>query len=229
MCLMWALLPLVTTLLFTKVPIIPFGEEVGEVPYRKIFSNRMFLVFILIMLCAGASELSMSQWASLFAETGLGVSKAVGDLLGPCMFALFMGIARLLFGKYGEKVDTFNVLSISSLICVIGYIVSVFSENPIISLFGCALVGFGSAVMWPGTLSLAAKHCSFAGIALFGLLAMSGDIGCCVGPTLVGQISSNISIFNSSLKAGLLGASIFPIVLMVCVNVLKRSIGKKDI
>ncbi len=221
LCYLWALVPLVTLLMFFKVPIIPFGKEHGKVSFKNIFSNGMFRLFVLVMMCAGASEIAMAQWASLFAETGLGVSKTMGDLLGPCMFAAAMGISRLLFAKFGEKADTFNVLIVSAVVCMAGYIIAVFSKNPVISLIGCGIVGLGSAIMWPGTLSLAAKYCSFGGMALFGLLAMSGDIGCCVGPAVVAEISTRISIFDSPLKAGLLCATIFPVVLMITVNILK--------
>ena len=221
LCLLWALFAFLTMMLFFKVPIVPFGNNTEKVSYKKLFSSNMFRIFVIVMLCSGASEIAMSQWASLFAETGLGVSKTMGDLLGPCLFAFFMGVARLLFGKFGEKVDTFNVLSVAGIICVIGYFVSVFAKNPIVSLIGCGIVGFGSAVMWPGTLSLAAKHCKEGGVALFGLLAMGGDVGCCLGPTVVAGISTNHAIFGSPLKAGILCATIFPLLLMIFVNVLK--------
>lgn len=229
LCYLWAIVPLFTLILFFKVPIIPFGMEHGRVSFKKIFSNEMFRIFIIVMMCAGASELAMAQWASLFAENGLGVSKTLGDLLGPCLFAFTMGVARLLLGKYGEKINTFNVLSIAGIICVIGYLVSAFFKNPIISLLGCGIVGFGSAVMWPGTLSLAAKKCSDSGVALFGLLAMGGDIGCCLGPSLVAEVSTRFSIFGSPLKAGLLCAIIFPIILMISVNILKAKSNEEKL
>ncbi len=227
LCYLLSVVPLITMLLFLKVPIIPFGQDKGRVSYKRIFSNRMFRIFLLVMMCAGASEIAMGQWASYFAETGLGVSKTMGDLLGPCMFAIAMGISRVLFSKFGERLDTFNVLLVSSIICVVGYVLSVVAKNPIISLIGCGIVGLGSAVMWPATLSLAAKHCAFGGMALFGLLAMGGDIGCSVGPTLVAKVSTHFSIFNSPLKAGLLCATVFPALLMVAVNILKIILKKK--
>ncbi len=227
LCYLWALVPFFTMLFFLKVPIIPFGVEHGKVSYREIFSNGMFRIFVVVMICSGASEIAIAQWTSWFAETGLGVSKAMGDLLGPCMFALAMGVGRISLGKYGEKFDTFNILSIAGVICVIGYLVTVFSKNPILSLFGCTIVGFGSAIMWPATLSIAAKHCSNLGVALFGLLAMGGDIGCCIGPMLVAKTSTFFTISNSPMKAGFLCALIFPVVLMISVNVLKRKSMQK--
>ncbi len=226
---LWAIVPLVTILMFIKVPIVPFGGEEGSLPIKKIFSGRMFRLFFLVMLCAGASEIAMSQWSSFFAEKGLGVSKTLGDLLGPCMFAFAMGLARLLFGKHGERFDTFKVLPVAGLICVCGYLITVFSQNPIISLVGCGIVGFGSAIMWPGTLSLAAKHCSEGGVALFGLLAMGGDVGCTVGPKLVAEISRGFSIYGSPIKAGLLAAIVFPLALMTLVFVLKKMSKQKKI
>ena len=226
LCYIWAVLPLFTLVLFFKVPIIHFGEDTEKMSYKEIFSNGIFKVFLVVMLCAGASEIAMAQWASLFAETGLGVSKTMGDLLGPCLFALAMGMTRMFFGKYVERFNLFDVLSVSSVVCVIGYLVAVFSIKPVVSLIGCAIVGIGVAMMWPGALSLAANHCSFAGASLFGLLAMSGDVGCCLGPSFVAQISSNMSIYDSPLKAGLLGATIFPIILMVCAISLKARTKK---
>lgn len=226
---LWAIVPLVTILMFTKVPIVPFGEEGESLPIRKIFSGRMFRLFFLVMLCAGASELAMSQWASFFAEKGLGVSKTLGDLLGPCMFAFAMGVSRLWLGKYGERVDTFNVLPIAGLICVCGYLITVFAKNPIVSLLGCGIVGLGSAVMWPGALSLAAKYCSEGGVALFGLLAMGGDVGCTVGPKLVAEVSRGLSIYGSPIKAGLLASIAFPSALMILVFVLKKLSKQKKL
>ncbi len=221
LCFLLALVPSITMLLFFKVPIIPFGKNVESISYREIFSNGMFRIFLIVMICSGASEIAMSQWASYFAETGLGVSKTVGDLLGPCLFAVAMGISRVLFSKFGEKTDTYNVLLAGSVICVSGYALTALSKNPVISLIGCGIVGFGSAVMWPATLSLAARYCAFGGMTLFGLLAMGGDIGCSIGPALVAKVSTHFSIFNSPLKAGLLCAIVFPVVLMISVNILK--------
>ncbi len=229
LCYLWAVLPLFALILFLKVPIMHFGEDVKKVSYKKIFSNGIFKIFLVVMLCAGASEIAMAQWASLFAETGLGVSKTMGDLLGPCFFALTMGLTRIFFGKHIERFNLFDILLISSAICAFGYLVAVFSKEPIISLIGCAVVGIGVAMMWPVALSLASKYCSFAGAALFGLLAMSGDIGCCIGPTFVAQVSSKMSIYNSPLKAGLLGATIFPLILMLCSVLLKTKIKREDV
>lgn len=226
LCYVWTIIPLFTSLLFLKVPIVPFGN--GEsCSLKKIISSGLFGIFALLMLCAGAAELAISQWASLFAETGLGVSKTMGDLLGPCLFAASMGIFRALYGKYGDRINLYFALIFSSVICIIGYLVTVFVQNPIVSLIGCGICGFGVAIMWPGTLSLAAKHCAFGGTAIFGYLAMCGDIGCSVGPALVANASERFSLFGSPLKAGLLCAIIFPVILMLGVISLKIKLRKQ--
>lgn len=228
LCYAWAILPVITLLMFTKVPIVPFGDSDSETSIKKIFSSGLFRIFALLMLCAGAAELAMSQWASLFAETGLGVSKTTGDLLGPCLFAATMGIGRATYGKYGEKLNLYSALIISAVICIAGYLTAVFAPNPILSLLGCGLVGLGSAIMWPGTLSLAAKHCAFGGTAIFGFLAMAGDIGCSTGPSLVAAVSGRVQLFGSPLKAGLLFAIIFPAVLLFEIIRLKKRFSHKN-
>lgn len=215
LCYLWAILPVVTMILFFKVPIASLNEGAERTSFTKLFSTKIFWAFVVFMMCAGAAELAISQWASYFAETGLGVSKTVGNLLGPCMFAVMMGIGRAMYGAYSEKVDVCTALLGSAAICVVGYLVTVFCKNPVVSLLGCGICGFGVAVMWPGTLSLSSKCCPFGGTAMFGLLAMSGDIGCCVGPSLVAKISSSFSVMGSSIKAGILCSIVFPIVLLL--------------
>ena len=228
LCFLWAIVPAVTILLFLKVPIVPFGEGREKGTFKKLFRNKLFWVFAILMLSSGASELAIAQWASLFAQKGLGVSKAMGDLLGPCLFAILMGIGRVLYGIYAEKINTANALIISSLICIIGYLMSSLCQNPIISLIGCGLCGFGSAMMWPGTLSLAAKHCAYGGTAIFGLLAMSGDIGCSVGPFVVARVASKYQIFGSDLKAGILSSVVFPIMMIAGVVMLGMMLRNKE-
>ena len=228
LCFIWAVLPCLTIALFTKVPIIPFGKEEDRAPLKKMFSQKVFWLFALIMLSAGAAELAVSQWASLFAETGLGVSKATGDLLGPCLFAVMMGIARALYGKFGERLRVGKALIISGFICIVGYLITVFSPMPVISLLGCGVCGFGVAIMWPGTLSLATENKLSGGTALFGLLAMAGDIGCSSGPALVAAVSERYSILGSDLKAGLLCAVLFPIILVTGVMAIRIKMYKKD-
>ena len=227
MCFIWAILPAVTIGLFTKVPIVPFGSEEKNGSFKKIFSSGLLIVFIVLMLCSGASEIAIAQWASLFAEQGLGVSKTLGDLLGPCLFSLAMAIVRTWYGKAGEKIDLFKMLTVSAVVCIIGYLVASFSKNPIISLIGCGICGLGVAVMWPGTLSLAAKYCAFGGTAIFAYLAMAGDMGCSTGPALVAAVSERTSLLGSPLKAGILSAIIFPVIMLIGVIALKYVINKK--
>lgn len=228
LCYFWALIPLVTMYLFLKVPIIPFGEGKETVSFRTIFKTKLFWVFVLLMTSAGAAELAMSQWASMFAETGLGVSKTMGDLLGPCMFAFLMGIGRFIYGRYGDKLPLIGSIKVSAVICICGYLVASLVKNPVLALVGCGMCGFGVAIMWPGTLSLAAKYCHFGGTAIFGLLAMSGDIGCCLGPYTVAKVSTHFTLYGSELKAGLLFAIIFPVIQILTVTYLPRAIkGEK--
>lgn len=213
----FAALPLVTSFFFTKVPINVFGGEGEEkMKISAFLSNKTFWIFTLLMLCSGASELAISQWSSMFAETSLNVSKNTGDLLGPCMFAVCMGIARVGFGAFGERLNLKRSLTLTSLLCVFGYIVATVIPNPYINLAGCGICGFSVGLMWPGTMSLAAKHFPKGGTTLFGLLALSGDIGCSIGPETVGFLSESFSF-----KTGLLAAAIFPLLMMLLSALLK--------
>lgn len=214
----WAVLPFMTALLFAKVPINVFGEENGErTKFSEFFRSGAFWVFILLMLCSGASELAISQWSSMFAETSLHVSKNTGDLLGPCMFAVFMGIARVGFGRFGEKLNLKRSLTLTSLLCITGYITASAIPHPFINLAGCGICGFSVGLMWPGTMSLAAKQFPKGGTALFGLLALAGDIGCFTGPELVATVSE-----FSTLKIGILSAVIFPVILLLLTFYLRK-------
>lgn len=226
LCIIWSVIPLAAIFLFARVPIIQFGNGEEKIPFGKLFRVKLFWIFVLLMLCSGAAEVAMAQWASMFAETGLGVSKTLGDLLGPCFFAVLMGIARVLYGKYGHRLNLIAGLIISSIISILGYLLCSLCPNPIISLIGCGICGFGVAIMWPGVLSLAARYCSFGGTAIFGLLAMGGDIGCWVGPLAVARISSGFSIMGSQLKAGLLFSSIFPTLMIIGVLSLNKMVNK---
>lgn len=217
----WAIFPLLTALLFSQVPIQSFTNEETKVPIRKLFSMKIFWVFLVLMLCSGASALAMSQWASLFAESALGVSKTVGDLFGPCMFAVAMGLSRVLYGKFAAKLNISNYIITCSGLCVVSYLLVSLSPNSYLSLIGCALCGFSVGVMWPGVLSLAAGKCPQGGTALFALLALSGDIGCFTGPNTAAAISESFTIGGSALKAGLLGCVIFPVVMILGTLILK--------
>ena len=225
LCVLWAILPMLTALLFTRVPIHSFTDEETKVPMRKLFGMKVFWIFLILMLCSGASELTMAQWASLFAETALGVSKTVGDLFGPCLFAITMGISRVLYGKFADKVSLTKYIILSAMLCVVSYLLVSICRSSVLSLTGCALCGFSVGVMWPGVLSLAAVKCPEGGTAIFALLAMAGDIGCFAGPALAAQVSEHHSLLGSPLKAGLFAAVVFPIVLILGTYLLKN---KKD-
>ena len=216
---LWALIPGANAVLFATSPIITLSSGTEHLPIRKLFKARVFWVFMLVMLCAGASELSMSQWASYFAERGLGVSKAFGDLLGPCMFALLMGAARALYAAFSTRIRLNTILIASGVLCVLSYLLAVLSPFPVLSLVGCGLCGLSVGVMWPGTLSLSAEKYPQFGTAMFGLLALAGDIGCSVGPSIVGFVSQ---LTDGRLQSGLLVAIIFPVLLMIGVHMLHK-------
>ena len=197
-----------------------------HVPARALLKNRVFWLFLVLMICSGASEQSISQWSSLFAEAGLGVGKTLGDLLGPCMFAVLMGASRLLYGVIGEKIDVRRGLFLSSLLCIVSYLLAILSPWPLLALAGCALAGFSVGLMWPGTISLAAPAIPSGGTLLYSLLALGGDVGCAASPGLVGLISGRIAASGGTseagLKAGLAFGLIFPMLLALGCLTLKR-------
>lgn len=226
----WSIIPLYNLFRFLRVPLIPPVSEEEKMPYRQLFSARAFLIALVLMTCAGSSELTMSQWSSLFAEKGLQVPKFMGDLLGPCLFAVFMGTGRLLYGIWGHKIHLKSALTASGVLCVACYLVTVFARLPVVSLLGCAVCGFSVALMWPGTFSLTAGAFPKGGTAMFGTLAIFGDLGAAVGPWLAGFISDaaqkssalasiglayNLNAEQFGLRSGLLVAMIFPILLVV--------------
>jgi fucose permease len=211
LALLWACLPLLNAFYFLFVPIAKLTAEGEEHSIRELFSLRLFWVLIALMICAGASEQAMSQWASAFAESGLKVPKAVGDLAGPCLFATMMGVARVLYSKMSERIDLAKFMAWSAALCVASYLVAVFSPLPALSLAGCGLCGFSVGIMWPGTFSIAAHRCPRGGTAMFALLALAGDLGCAAGPTAVGFVSNAA---NDNLKLGLLAGIAFPVLLL---------------
>jgi fucose permease len=234
---MWSLIPIYNLFQFLKVPLMPTVHEDEKTPLRELFRTRTFILALILMMCAGASELTMSQWSSLFAEKGLQVPKMIGDLLGPFLFALFMGLGRSLYGVFGHKINLRSALVISGALCVICYAVTIFVQIPVISLLGCAVCGLSVSVMWPGTVSLTAGAWPKGGTAMFGLLAIFGDLGAAVGPWLAGLISDltlqlrditdigqayGLNPDQLGLKAGLLSAIIFPIMLTVGVFMLRK-------
>ena len=208
LALVWAILPLGNALLFTQVPIYSLVET-GEPGMRisKLLRTRIFWVFMLLMLCAGASEQGMSQWASSFAEAGLGVSKSMGDLCGPMLFAILMGTSRALYGKYGERLPLELCMKLSAGLCIVSYLVVSLSAWPVLSLLGCGVCGFSVGILWPGSFSIASRSISRGGTLLFALLALGGDVGCSFGPTFVGTVSS---MAQGDLHFGILTAVVFP-------------------
>lgn len=208
----WAIIPIVNGLIFTKAPIAPLVEE-GEtgMTILGLCREKMFWILLLMMVCAGASEQAVSQWASTFAEKGLGVSKAIGDLAGPMAFAILMGSARAFYGKFGDKIDLDKFMVGSGLLCIASYLMISLSPLPQLSLLGCAICGLSVGIMWPGSFSKAAAVMRNGGTAMFALLALGGDLGCSGGPTLVGYVSS---IFSEDLKKGIFAAIVFPVLLI---------------
>ena len=210
----WAVLPLINAVLFANTPIPDISEQQKEqISFGELLKNRVFWIFFVIMLCAGASEIAVSQWASAFAEKMLDIPKSAGDIAGPAMFAVLMGTARTLYGKYGEKVELGRMIFICSLLCILSYLMISLSPNSIISVMGIGLCGFSVGIMWPGTFSLAAASVK-GGNAMFALLALAGDIGCTAGPTLAGLVAEAA---NDNLKLGILSAIIFPTILAVMI------------
>ena len=209
---LWAVIPILNALVFTRVPIAPVLPEGEEgMTIGTLFQNRTFWLLFVMMICAGASEQSVSQWASLFAEKGLGISKTAGDLAGPMAFAVLMGASRAFYGNYGEKINLDRFMAVSSVLCILSYLCLVFMPVPVLSLAGCALCGLSVGILWPGTFSRASKALPAGGTALFALLALGGDIGCSGGPSLVGMVSG---MCKGNLKIGILAALIFPVLLL---------------
>lgn len=216
---LWALVPLANVFLFASSPIRVLTEAGEALPMRKLLRMGLFWLSVLLMICSGAAEQAMSQWASYFAERGLGVSKTAGDLLGPCSFALLMGLSRWFYGTKGGKIPLETFILCSGGVCIVSYLIAVFSPMPLVSLIGCGLCGLSVGIMWPGVFSLSARHCARGGTAMFALLALAGDVGCASGPTVVGTVSQ---WFGGELKAGLLAAVAFPTALMIGILILNR-------
>lgn len=217
---LWAIVPLINMVVFLRVPIAPLIAE-GEkgMTLRELAGKRIFWIFLLMMVCAGASEQAVSQWASTFAEKGLGVSKTLGDLTGPMAFAILMGTSRALYGKFGDRMDLSRFMSASCLLCAASYLAISLVPSPAVGLLGCAICGFSVGILWPGTFSKAAAELPRGGTALFALMALAGDVGCSGGPTLVGVVSG---AFGDDLKKGIFAALVFPILLLAGIFLLKR-------
>ena len=220
----WALLPLANCFVFTKVPLAPLVAEGGTgMHIGQLFRSRVFWVIMLMMLCAGASEQAVSQWASTFAEKGLGVSKAVGDLAGPTVFALLMATSRLLYGKFGAKIDLNKAMMASALLCVVSYLLIGLTNSPVLGLVGVGLCGLAVGIFWPGTFSTAAASLRSGGTAMFALMALAGDLGCSGGPTLAGAIAG---AFGDNLRLGILCAVAFPALMILGILLIRRTDAK---
>lgn len=219
----WAAVPVCNAFYFSQVPIPSPVDGGAGMHIGSLARSGVFWALALLMICAGASEQAMSQWASAFAESGLRVSKAAGDLAGPCLFAALMGLARVLHAKLGGRVDLSRYLTVCAFVCAAGYLAAALASSPDLSLLGCGLCGFAVAVMWPGTISLAAERCHGGGTAMFALLALAGDAGCTLGPTVVGFVSAAM---GDDLKRGLLAAVAFPLLLLAGLTLCRRVVKK---
>jgi len=217
----WAALPFCNAFNFIKCPIERLVEDGDSMSIGQLFHTPIFWLMALLMVCSGASEISMAQWASAFTESALGVSKTVGDLAGPCLFAVLMGVSRAYYGKNSEKLGLTKTMLGCGLLCICCYLLASLASSPILGLAGCAICGISVGIMWPGTLSISAQKCPRGGTAMFALLALGGDLGGSIGPALVGGVSS---LADNSLKAGLLAASLFPILLIAGLFILKRAV-----
>lgn len=218
----WALVPLYNTFNFISCPIERLVEDGKSMGIRKLLKMPIFWLMIILMVCSGASEASMAQWASAFTESAIGVSKTVGDLAGPCLFAMFMGISRILYGKFSEKLDLTKVMLVCGILCAGCYLLASLSTVPILGLAGCALCGLTVGIMWPGSISISSQKCPRGGTAMFAFLALAGDLGAMVSPAMVGTLSE---MADGNLKTGLLAAAIFPIVLVFGLLILKKYVN----
>lgn len=223
---LWAIVPIANGIAFINVPIISMEESTGEsTPMSQLFKIKMFWIFIVLMCCAGASELVISQWASAFAEKALGISKSLGDLLGPTLFAVLMGLSRVIYGKYGDKIGLDRMMILSCALCVIAYLMIALFASAVIGLTGIAISGFAVGIMWPGTYSKAAGVMKGGGTAMFAFLALAGDLGCTSGPTFAGWTAA---VFGDNLKVGILCATVFPAVMLMTLLMTRNSLAHKS-
>jgi MFS family permease len=221
----WAIVPIINAIYFCFVPIQPVVPKEKQHRMLELFREPKFWIFMILMVCAGASSQAICQWGSVYAEMSLGVSKEVGDLVGPCGFAFFMGITRLLYGKYAERFDLEKLLLGSGILSAICYLIIGTTSNAMFGLLMCALCGAAVGIFWPGTYSIAAKSMPLGGTALFAFMALAGDAGCSVGPTVVGLVAEQ---FQGNLKIGMRAALIFPLLIFVGVCLLKRTMCLRE-
>lgn len=221
---LWALVPLYNTVNFVSCPIERLVEEGRSMAPAQLFRMPLFWLIILLMVCSGASEAAMAQWASAFTESALGVSKTVGDLAGPGLFALFMGISRVLYGRFSERLDLTRTMLFCGVLCAGCYLVAALAASPVLGLAGCALCGLAVGIMWPGSISISAQKCPRGGTAMFAFLALAGDLGATISPTMTGSFAE---LAGGDLKAGLLAAAVFPMVMGLGLLVLKRTVRRR--
>ena len=222
---LWALIPLYNALNFISCPIEKLGEDGTNMSIRQLLSVPMFWMMIFLMICAGSSEATMCQWSSAFTESALNISKFTGDLAGPCLFAAFMGIARMMYGKLSGKLNLIKTMLLCGLAAVVCYLLASLASLAIIGLLGCALCGLAVGIMWPGTISLSSRKCPGGGTAMFAFLALAGDLGASAGPVLVGKVAEAT---GENLKNGLLAATIFPVCMTIGLFFLYKYAGKKN-
>ena len=222
MACIWAIVPLFNVFYFCFVPIYHISEGYEKMSLRHLLRQKVFWLLMIVMVCAGASEQAMSQWASAFAESALQVTKTVGDLAGPCTFAVFMGMARALYGKYSDRIPLKKMMIGSAILCIVCYFVAALAQNPVLGLLGCAVCGFSVGIFWPGTFSIAAWNLPGGGTAMYALMALAGDVGCSSGPTVVGMVAN---ANGGDLKIGILFAVLFPVLILIGIPMLR---GKKE-
>ncbi len=216
---LWVIIPVLNMCLFAKTPIASLvAEDEKGMTIKELLGQKVFWILALMMVCAGASEQAVSQWASTLAERGLGVSKTIGDLAGPMSFALLMGTSRAFYGKYGNKIDLDRFMEGSCLLCVAAYLMIALVPHPAVNLLGCALCGLSVGIMWPGSFSRASAALPYGGTAMFALLALGGDLGCAGGPTFAGFIAG---LSGDDLQRGILVSLIFPLALFVLIRRLR--------
>lgn len=221
LCILWAVIPVRNAWRFSRVPVYSLKEERDIQPVRAWIGKRLFWNFVLLMMCSGAAEQAMSQWASALAEMGLGVSKAEGDLAGPCLFAALMGSSRLFYAKFCERIPLMRFMLWGGILCFFSYVLAACSSSPVLALAGCALCGLSVGILWPGTYSLAAEKLKGGGTAMYAFLALAGDLGCTMGPGIVGIIAQQ----RGNIQKGMAGAAVFPVLLLLGVLFANRFVG----
>ena len=222
---LWALIPLYNAINFITCPIETLGGDGKSMSIRQLLSVPLFWMMIFLMICAGSSEATMCQWSSAFTESALKVSKLVGDLAGPCLFAAFMGVARMIYGKFSDKLNLVKTMFSCAVFAVVCYLFASLSSWALPGLAGCAFCGLAVGIMWPGTISLSSQKCPAGGTAMFAFLALAGDLGATVGPVLVGKVAE---VFGENLKTGLLAATIFPVSMALGLFLLKKRRSGKE-